>query len=373
MNPSAATGVIDAKRKPTVRVLIALIAIVAGLSVADWFLEKTEKAELSSEAKRLYLDGSRLLSQGKPLQAVDPLRSAHMIERTNEDYQLALIEALSGAGKLSEAETLMEDALQRDPDSGRVNLEAARLSIGRRRFGAADSYYHLAIYGEWPDHGDRRLQVRLELVDFLASHGEQKELMAELLPLEVEGANNPQILHKLAVFYLTAGSPARAAEVCRTLIHQNPKDADAYVALGSAELELGEYRAAQGAFLAALRHRPSDASIRERVEMASALTALDPTSRRLPSMEKYRRSLRVLQLTFAAASCLNKNTEAKPLLDAAQSAIAQKVPARLTNEDSEANLELAEKLWHARLKDCGGEPAANEEALRLIMEKLSKS
>ena len=107
--------------------------------------------------------------------------------------------------------------------------------------------------------------------------------------------------------------------------------------------------------------------------MASALTALDPTSRRLPSMEKYRRSLRVLQLTFAAASCLNKNTEAKPLLDAAQSAIAQKVPARLTNEDSEAKLELAEKLWHARLKDCGGEPGTNEEALRLIMEKLSKS
>ncbi len=368
-NPAgAASGV----HRPTWSLIAILVTVIAGLTVADVSLARTETSELHSEAQSEFEDGMRLLHEGKASAAVDALRSAHMLNRRNVNYELGLIEALAADGKMDEAQTLLDDVLQRQPDSGQANLVAARLMLRQHRLAQAESYYHRAIYGEWQDNAPaHRLDARMELVHVLAANGMKQELLAELLPLEEEAANDPTLLKRLADMFLAAGSPQRAADLDRTLIDRNPDDAEAYGSLGEAELELGDYREAQSAFLRAYRLKP-DKQLRDRAELASALTALDPTPRRMRSMEKYRRSMRILELTLAASQpCLNASTASAGLLSAAQQALSQKTAAPVTNEASEAILALAEKLWQARVKVCGaGVASGDEQALRLIMEKL---
>ena len=152
-------------------------------------------------------------------------------------------------------------------------------------------------------------------------------------------------------------------------IDHNPKDADAYAGLGETQLEQGQYRDAHAAFLAALRYRPEDPSIRRRLDLSSALADLDPTPRRLASMEKYRRSLHILQLAYDDLNgCIAKRAENAQLLSAAHDTLSRKLPANATNELSEGVLGTAEKIWQARVAACG----AGEDPLRLIIEKLAQ-
>jgi Flp pilus assembly protein TadD len=375
--------------KPRVVGLVAIIVVViAALTMLDRFLEKIEQAELEHSAKSFYLEGSRLLKAGKASQAVDVLRRAHSLNRQDENYELELITALMAAGKIDEADPLMREILERQPNDGRANLIAARLSLKKGRTAEAESYYHRAIYGEWPigagtaqggnGTARNRMSVRMELIDLLVKAGKKQELLAELLPLEEEAENDPEIERKLGHLFLVAGSPSRAANVYHRLIQKQARDADAYAGLGEAELEQGRYREAKAAFITAYLHKPGDVSIRERMQLSNTMTALEPTRRQLSSAEKYRRSLHILDLSRASLEACLKNrpagrsSEAGELLGAAQEALSSKPPAQVTNELAEQTLGLAERLWQARMKACGATISAEEEPLGLIMARLAQ-
>jgi len=178
--------------------------------------------------------------------------------------------------------------------------------------------------------------------------------LAELISLESEAAGDPQLQRQIGQLFLTAGAPARAATVYRDLIDRDLHDSAAYEGLGEAELEEGQYRAAQSAFLHASNYHP-DGMLQGKLQLLTQLTELDPTPRRLPSMEKFNRSLRILGL---AQSDLESKLSGKP--GAANSAIAQllkeasdelskKPPQHVTNEMAEHELDLAERIWKARL------------------------
>jgi hypothetical protein len=143
-------------------------------------------------------------------------------------------------------------------------------------------------------------------------------------------------------------------------------------------LEQGDYQGAHSAFLAAASRQQDDTPIRPRLELLSTLTSLDPTSRRLPSFEKYHRSLRILQLVETdLKDCIAKHAPAgsnqtAQLLTTDESALSGKPPATVTNELSEGVLSLAEKTWQARLQACGPSTSSEGEALRLIMAKLAQ-
>ncbi len=375
-------------RGPTLGLIAMIVIAIAGLTALDVFLEKTQQAEIESSAQRFYLEGRRLLRQGKAEQAVEQLRRAHALVRENPNYELELINALMAAGKIDEAEPLMNDILQREPNDGRTNLIAARLSVRKGRTADAEAYYHRAIYGEWPDSSGNaddggqaaqyRIVARMELIDFLVANGKKQELLAELLPLQEEAGNDPVIEKKLAHLFLIAGSPSRAAEVYHALIQQDPRDAEAYAGLGEAELEQGRYQEAKGAFIKAVAYKPDDPSFRQGMQLANTLTALDPTPRQLSSAEKYRRSLHILDLSRArlerciASHPTVSSNETEQLLKAALDGLSQKVPVQMTNEVAEETLGLAEKIWEARIKACGASTSAEEERLRLIMERLGR-
>jgi len=352
-------------------VALTLVAIVAALSTLDRFLARVESSELHAAAQRSYVAGSRLLAAGKAGEAVDFLRVAHSTERQNPDYELALISALTGAGKTTDAEPLMTEMLQRAPNDGRVNLIAARLMTRERKAADAEAYYHRAIFGEWPaDAPERRIEARVELIDQLVKQNRKQELLAELISLEAEPAGGEEVRKRLATWFMLVGSPARAAEIYRAMAANDPKDIAATEGLGEAELEQGQYGAARAAFLLGSFQHPNDASIRAHLETLNTVVALDPTLRQLASEEKYRRSLRILDMARAGlAQCAAQN----PILTA--SALSARTPAHVTNEDAEKVLALAQQVWRARNDACSGalpESAAGEaEALSLLMKKLA--
>ncbi|MGI8958196.1 MAG: tetratricopeptide repeat protein [Bryobacteraceae bacterium] len=379
MSAQSQTNSASTNRVPILASVAMIVLVIAALAAIDVFLAKTEQAELQNEAQQFYLDGSRLLEESKATQAVDRLRRAHALARQNPDYELELINALMAAGKLGEAEPLMNDTLQREPNDGRANLTAARLMKKERRTTDAEAYYHRAIYGEWPsDAATHRISARMELVDFLVAHGKKQELLAELLPLQEEAGENPAIEKRVAHLFLVAGSASRSAEVYHSLIQQNPRDVEAYAGLGEAELAQGRYRAAKAAFITAFMHRSNDVSLRQRMQLANMMTTLDPTPRELSLVEKYRRDLRILDLSRASLEhCITSyanagSNETQELLGGAQAALSPKTRARVTDELAEETLDLAEKIWQARIKACGTNTSPGEEPLRLLMERLSR-
>jgi tetratricopeptide (TPR) repeat protein len=381
---SAGDPIVEVKtRRPTLGLIAMVVVAIAGLTALDLFLEKTQQAELRSSAEHFYVDGSRLLKQGKAEQAVELLRRAHALVRQNGTYELELINSLIAAGKIDETEPLMNDVLQREPNDGRANLIAARLSVKNGRTADAEAYYHRAIYGEWPhssgnadDSGQaarHRISARMELIDFLVEKGKKQELLAELLPLQEAAGNDPVIEKELGRLFLVASSPSRAADVYHALIQQDPNDAEAYAGLGEAELQQGRYREAKAAFITAAVHKLNDASLRERMELANTMTALDPTPRQLPSVEKYHRGLRILELSRTSLEkCVAASNKGDESLKAAQDTLSRNAPSHVTNELAEETLALAEKMWQARIKMCGASTSEEEEPLRLIMERLAR-
>lgn len=354
-------------------VAITLVAIVVALTALDRSLARLESAELHAAAQRSFLAGSRLLTAGKAVEAVDSLRVAHSTERQNPDYELRLISALAGAGKTTDAEPLMNEMLQRAPNDGRVNLIAARLAIREGKATDAEAYYHRAVFGEWPaDAPERRIEARVELVQQLIKQNRKQELLAELISLDAEPAAGDAVRKRLASWFLLAGSPARAAEIYRAMAANDPKDIATAEGLGEAELEQGHYGVARTAFLQGSFQHPNDASIRAHLETLNTVVALDPTLRQLTSEEKYRRSLRILDMARARlAQCAAGN----PLVASAASTLSAKTPAHVTNEDAEKVLAVAQEAWRVRTDTCGGalpESAGGEtEALSLLMKKLA--
>lgn len=349
-------------------VVIALLLIVVVLSALDQFLARVESAESQGAAERSFLTGSRLLASGMPAEAVDFLREAHAEERQNSSYELALIAALIDSGKTADAEPLMNEMLDEEPNDGNVNLIAARLAAKKGSATEAEAYYHRAIYGEWPsDSAGHRTAARMELIDLLKERGQKQEMLAELISLEAEPSLSTEIRKRLASLFLEADSPARAAAVYQQMIAKDPKDLAAYEGLGEAELEQGQYAAARTAFLQAFFHTPNNAAIRSHLQMLNTVVALDPTLRQLTSEEKYRRSIHILDMARTVlAACAPKN----PLLETAEATIAAKAPAHATNEAAEKVLALAEMVWRARNESCGA-GAGEEDALNLLMKKLA--
>lgn len=364
---------------PRLAVIIAIIAVIAGLGILDKFLAQAQNVEVQRLAKRSYMDGLRLRRNGHTSQAVDAFRKAHAFERRNREYGLELADSLIASNKLDEAERLLADILEREPNDGRANLLNAHLMIRRGMIGQAESYFHRAIYGEWPsDAAAHRVAVRMELIDFLAAKPEHEDLLAELISLPEQKMKDPASLQHLAQLFLVAGSPSRAVDEYRTVIRNSPRDGAAYAGLGDAELQLGDYSKARDAFLTASIRKPDDPEIRRKLDLSSTLAALDPTYRKLTSMEKYRRSLTILGLAHSSLeACLAKHPtgasdETQQLLSTANQVLTGRSSTGIANENAENALGMAEKAWQERVRICGVSVSAEEEPLRLIVERLAR-
>jgi len=342
----------------------------------DLFLARTERAEVLGEASQDFDAGSALVAAGHAADAIDPLRKAHTQDRSNRQYTLRLVAALVETGKLDEAGRLLTDLLERNPNDGETSLAEARLLAREGEWENAVAYYHRAIYGSWdsnvpPKAASPQTAVRLELVDVLIQRGLQKDLLAEILLLETEAAKDPQLLRRIAQLYLVAGSPARAEAVYRALLRDDMDDPALYSGLGDAELALGNYRGAEAAFQNAIRNGADRSRLEQRIQLAGSVAELDPTLRRLTSLEKFSRAVRILELALNTLKQCGRGDSAQQIAGA-EKLLAAHVRGNPPNELAEERLSMAEQLWQTRIDSCGASTSGEEEPLRLVMAKITQ-
>jgi cellulose synthase operon protein C len=357
----------------------ALIFLAMGaLFAVDLFLAGLERKELRSEARHLYEEGMSLSRRGRPSEAVDRFQSAVAAERTNPVYHRALAAAMLDAGKTAEARLVAADRLQDEPTDAAASLLVARALVREEEPREAVSYYHRAIHGQWDrDPARNRVRTRFELVELLARMGAQRELLAELLPLQDEAPTDVATRRRIAHLFLDAGAPSRAVEIFRSLLREHGRDAATYAGLGEAELARANYRSARANFTAAAELAPGDSAIARRLALAQQVIGLDPTQRGLGSEERYRRSVELLDLTLQAAdSCLGADPAGgnQGTVDSARTALAAPRRRRSTgwHEAVEVNLDLAERLWGLRRSECPALPTAAEEPLALVLERVAQ-
>jgi tetratricopeptide (TPR) repeat protein len=179
---------------------------------------------------------------------------------------------------------------------------------------------------------------------------------------------------RIGRLFLLAGSPARAAEMFREILRDAPASAGAHAGFGDAEFALGNYRAAQRNFQAALRLAPDDQATRQHLDLCDELLALDPTMRGLGPPERFQRSLKLIELTIDDIShCIGQNPspELRVLLDEAGKVLQARVGVARQSEVAESHLDLAEQLWQARKRDCRSAPDSDS-PLALVLARLGQ-
>lgn len=353
---------------------IVLVAVAMGaLFAADTFLAKTEEAESRIEAARLFALGRSQLQQGRNTEAVDYFKDALEIERGNREYQGILAQAQLAAGLAADAEATLHDLLLADSTDGPANLSMGRVLVKEGRIREAISYFHRAVYGQWNgDAQNNRLKVRFELIDLLAAVGSKDELLAELLAVQDQMPGDIDARLRAGRLFLAAGSPARAAEVFRGVLRDQPASASASTGLGEADFARGDYRAARNDFSSAVKLDPADQTAGKRLDLTNQVLALDPAVRGIDAAERFRRSRVLLQMAFDAAACLGPDPPppSQELLDNARKALKQRANAAGQDEATEAHLDLAGQLWQARLSGCKSPPDP-EDPLGLILAKAA--
>ena len=221
------------------------------------------------------------------------------------------------------------------------------------------------------------MTARMELIDLLSKQGKKQELLAELISLEAElSRESPGIRKRLANLFLAADSPARAAEIYQAMAAKDPKDVAAYEGLGRSGTGAGTVSAPRMRLSSRLfRQHPDNASIRSHLQTLNTVVALDPTLRQLTSEEKYRRSRRILEMArIGLAQCA-----ARILWSVADESAADAATLPARKPRRMLRTRLAEKvlgsggsgLAHAEPRRAAELPAADEDALRLMMKKLA--
>lgn len=352
-----------------------ILLVIGALFAADTFLVKVVRADSKLEAARSFEQGATLMRSGDYGGAIDRIENALTIERDNRDYKRTLAEAELGAGRLAGAEEDLTELLQTNPADGRASLMLARVLEKEGHDEDAISYFHRAIYGQWSvDSTGNRLKTRFELIDLLAKRNSKEELLAELLVVQDEAPTDMTTRLRIGRLFLAAGSPVRAADVFRSVLHETPQNEAALVGLGDAEFAGANYRAAEKDFAAAIRFAPEDHTAQQRLDLANQVLTLDPAVRGLGAEERFRRSRELLNLALEdVEQCLGPTPPpgAQQLLEEARKTLSERVRSSREEEAFESGLDLAEQIWQLRKTACKS-PTGSNTPVDLVLAKLAQ-
>jgi tetratricopeptide (TPR) repeat protein len=350
---------------------IIIIAIIALLFVDAW-LARVDRAESRALAAHLYADGRALLLAHRPRDAADRFAAAVATDRGVSAYDLGLAEAMLDDGRPLEAERTLVGVLMRTQTDARANLVMARAQLKQAHFAEARSYYHRAIFGRWEtDSLAQRLHARLELIQLLLRQHAQREVLAELLPIQEEAPDSVGLQRVLGHLFIQAGSPSRGIEIFRNVLKRFPDDGDAYTGMGEAALAMGNYRTARADFAVASRLAPHDSTLAAKLRLADTALAFDPLLRGLSHRERAERSRQLLALTLALSTrCAAKAADATALADSASRMLRTTAARRSGEDEGDAFVSLAADLWGSARDSCRT-TSVSDAALRLVLDRLS--
>jgi Tfp pilus assembly protein PilF len=368
---------VDPTSPPTVASFASFVGTIAGIVVLigallafDVFLSRVDLSESSRHAAGEYQRGVAFLAANEPSAAADHFASALAISRNNVDYALALGEAERRGGKAAAAETTLKTLLEHAENDGAVNLAMARVMVDERRVAEAKSYFHRAIYGHWgADSAARRAEARFALIDLLTAHGGGRDLLAELLPLEDVPADSVALRKRIGRWFLLAGSPARAANMFREVLHRDPHDGEAFAGMGEAALAQGNFRTARADFAQASELAPGEGAYSARLAFADSLMNADPTARGLDVLERESRAKTLLaRMLTVLGPCVAHAPS--PLVDSARSVLADTGAVKAPVLMADSLTSIAEQLWVTYSPACRA--SSSDSVIVLLAVRLSQ-
>lgn len=343
-------------------VFVVLVALFGGTTLlANWY-----SRERLSRASDYFKVGQRLEAHNKPGEAIEAYRNALEIS-PNSEYRLALAQALIHSGRPEGASAYLTELLRSDIASGEPNLLLARIAAKEGRIDAAVNYYQRAIYGYWPgDAQKNRLAARWELIGLLESAHIQKQATGQLLELSEQVPGDAPVLLKVGKQLLANGAPSQAAEIFREVLKIQTGNSEAQAGLGEAEFALAQYVEAQAALRKAMREGQNNEEVRRAYEIVNEVLALDPVRQELSPIERYRRSLLLLEHSAALVSACHVESTPNTLLDEAKQAENERPHARDLESAIDANIHLAQEIYALK-----GNCAQSDQALARVFASIN--
>ena len=273
--------------------LVILSAAAIVLFAFTGVLSAINNRQRLAEAADWYRVAPARREAGRAHEAADALQRASAIDRTNQDYRLALAGALAEAGDLEASRRVLVGLRALAPENPDVNLRLARLEAARGSPDTAVRYYQSALYGQWGvDAASVRQQIRLELVRYLLAQDQQSRALAELLVVEGNLPDDTGAQLESAALFAEAGDPRRALGLYARVLARAPRHQQALAGAGQAAFDLGDYARA-GRYLRALPE--PTAELAELRQTADLVRTRDPLLPRLRFAERVRRLRENLQ------------------------------------------------------------------------------
>lgn len=331
--------------------LVVVAFVVLGLvaaSAANYYRD----ARLARAAAH-FDRGRMLVRAGAVDRGLVELRASLALNRGDADTALVLATALLDTGRLHEAETYLDEAIQADPTSGPANLARARVA---RALGADDTdiYYQRAYYGAWGQAVVlQRVGVGFELVEYLLSRGDRDRARGVLTQLAVDAGTDADARLRVAELQIDAGAAADALPVLRDLVVRRPGDAPAWSALATAAFALFEDQVAVRATAQALNLDKTDQQAERIRRIATGALALDPRVIRIGTRERMRRARELVAQAAGAYDRCHPDAAVKPPPDSLRAEAARALDPRSKSDlDLDEFTDLASRLWEERRTSC---------------------
>lgn len=288
--------------------LLTLVVLMAGFAFTQYFVNVHRNVE-QSLAQRWFTRGEQAMRAGQAAAAADDYRTALSYDRENRLYRLRLSQALLASNRLNEARSRLLSLWEEEPANGEVNLALARLHVRRGSPREAVRYYRNAINGVWGnDSREQRTASRFELVQYLMQQHDNGQAAAELLALQAdEPPGIPERL-RLADLLLQTGEAARSADVYKSVLKDDPNNAQAWLGLGNGSLALADYGGAEHALATAVQHDPNSAQARQQLQLVREVLQLAPSLRGLSLAERTRRVAKAFEIAMSRlVSCVSQH------------------------------------------------------------------
>jgi tetratricopeptide (TPR) repeat protein len=277
------------------RELIILIAlIVAGVAafIGTRNLAASNVAIRRQNAVDLYNRGRNALDAGDTARALEALRRASHIDRSDRDIAISLGLALQAAGDNGQATTVMEQLRAVHPDDPEVNTQLARLAAARGDLPQSIRYYQDALDALWsPADASRGREVRTEFITLLIRHQERARALSQALVFAADLPPEPSWQMQAGRLFLEVGDSRRALDRFVSVLQQNPGDKAALAGAGEAAFGLGDYARARRYFTQA---EPTEPRAQALKAVADLVLSADPLAIRLNRSERERRLQQLL-------------------------------------------------------------------------------
>ncbi len=273
------------------QVLLLSLILLAGLFVITAALAKTYHAREEGLAAEWLANGNADMESGKATLAIEDFRNSLTYGPDNALAEIRLAEALLAADRLTEARSYLVNLWDRDPGSGKVNLDLAHVSLQSGDTDQTVRYFRGAIFGSWEgDPAVQRRKVRLEFCEFLLSHQMASDARTEIAGLAADTPPDDGALREEnGRLFMRVGEPGKALAEFEAAVKIDPTRGAWLTDAGQVAFENGDYLKAENYFSRAERENPSD-EIHAALVLVRDVLGNDPFLAGLSEEEQARRT-----------------------------------------------------------------------------------